>query len=87
MVFMSKRITTHEFDGACQVRDDAREIVGDLFPKARVEVQMTKIDGTAGVEARIVGDTTPHATEDIIDCLGELGVGHISVIEPGALQA
>lgn len=75
---MTRRNRTYEFDGAQQVCDDALECMTDLFPKARVELSIARFDGEVGVAAKIIGDTAPHIPADIIECLGELGVQHVS---------
>lgn len=66
------------------MRDEAREYVGEFFPKARVEVNLATFDKRIGVGARIIGDTAPHTPDEIVDCLSQLGVHQVILLGPKA---
>lgn len=71
----------YSFGAVQALRDEAHEIIDDLFPKARVELGIARFAGEVGVSARIIGDTAPYKPTDIIDCLNELGVKQIKSVE------
>jgi hypothetical protein len=79
---MGKKVDPYECQVAQSLRDEAVEYVGELFPKARVSIQLSTGESGVGVVARIIGDPAPHASEEIKDCLGQLGVHDVSLIQP-----
>lgn len=75
-----KKPTVYQYDCAKQVRDEAREYLDLIFPGVRANLLYVESEGDVGVAATIVGDTAPHKTEEVIGCLGELGVQQISIV-------
>lgn len=76
------RLRSFQLEGAQILRDEAREYIGELFPKARVSINFATIDNQLGVAARIIGDTAPHPVAEIVDCLEQLGVCSVEFVEP-----
>ena len=74
---MSRNHRSIEFECAREVRDDIRKDVEDLFPKLKIDLTLADLATEVVVAARIIGDTAPHEPEEVIECLGELGVKRV----------
>lgn len=79
---MVRKITSIEFDAVKQLREDTGKFVTDIFPKANVDLNIVRFGGRVGLSARIIGDTAPHPLDVIVECLGDLGVQQISIVDP-----
>jgi len=73
---MKRRLTTFELQAAQAHRDEAREYLGELFPRLTltgVQLGICRDGGSVAVRAQ-VNDTNPYPRPAIIDALGQLGV-------------
>jgi hypothetical protein len=80
-LIMSRRITGFEFEAAKSVRDQAREDMGILCPRAVVALSFLRSTDEVGVQAQVQGDITPYSKEDVIAYLSDIGLQKVVVVE------
>jgi hypothetical protein len=71
---MSKKVDGYQVNAIRQLRDEARELISDLFPKLS-GLDFGFVTGEKGLEVvTTLGDTGTYPRDDVAYCLREAGV-------------
>jgi hypothetical protein len=84
---MTRRAHPAETLAMHSAREDARNLMTDLFPRALIAINIGRVGDSLGLTAHFADPTPHHEASDIVECLADMGVRDATMVAPEVLQA